>query len=156
VYVYVCVINACFLLLSVSASLSLSLSAHKFPQPPPSNRTTFHVVGKVPFRNFDLIYGPAFSDFLNQQVGSQYDPPITFTIRQAPGVEAYTLEPFVDPLGTQFTSFSSKKVQILTRDRAPVANMLDFVFTTPNMASCLEQEFAFTPGSASEYTTRLG
>jgi hypothetical protein len=152
---YVCVCDYCFL--SHSLSLALSLSAHtKFPQPPPSNRTTFHVVGKVPFRNFDLIYGPAFSDFLNQEVGSQYDPPITFTIRQAAGVEAYTLEPFSDPLSTQFTCFTSTKVQILTRDRAPVANMLDFVFTTPNMASCLEQEFAFTPGSASEYTTRLG
>ena len=46
-------------------------------------RTEFHVVGMVPFPGpvFVRKYRPALSDYLTQEVGTKFDPPIKFTIR---------------------------------------------------------------------------
>lgn len=48
-----------------------------------SNRTTFYIVGMVPFSGFESSYGPALKDYLNNEVGTKYEPRITFDIREA-------------------------------------------------------------------------
>jgi len=50
-----------------------------------SNRTTFHVVGMVPFPGFVDSYAPALQDYLEREVGTQYEPALKFTIRQDAG-----------------------------------------------------------------------
>ena len=47
-----------------------------------SNRTTFYIVGMVPFGGFVSSYGPAFKHYLDNEVGTKYEPRITFDIRQ--------------------------------------------------------------------------
>jgi len=88
-----------------------------------SNRTTFHVVGMVPFPGFVDSYAPALQDYLEREVGTQYEPALKFTIRQDAGAAAYDLAPFDDP----------------------IASARDFVFAPPNMASCFESEFFANP-----------
>ncbi len=48
----------------------------------PSNRTTFYIVGMVPFGDFVSSYGPALKHYLDNEVGAKYEPRITFDIRQ--------------------------------------------------------------------------
>jgi len=119
-----------------------------------TGRKTYHTVGMVPFpvlcalaacrralvalmrllsacppcvltRNeqgpvFVKKYRPSFVHYLNEVVGPKFDPPIDFTIRFE---EAYTIEPFDDQ----------------------TKNKIDFAFTYPNMAGCLEAEFLSSP-----------
>jgi len=47
-----------------------------------SNRTTFYIVGMVPFGGFVSSYGPALKHYLDNEVGTKYEPRITFDIRQ--------------------------------------------------------------------------
>ena len=47
-----------------------------------SNRTTFYIVGMVPFGGFVSSYGPALKHYLDNEVGIKYEPRITFDIRQ--------------------------------------------------------------------------
>jgi len=88
-----------------------------------SARTTYFVVGMVPFGDFVSTYGPALKDHLDKVVGVQFEPRVSFEIRQDRAQAAYDLSPFDDV----------------------IANKRDFVLTTPNIAACLQSEFLFKP-----------
>ena len=88
-----------------------------------STRTTYFVVGMVPFGDFVSTYGPALKDHLDKVVGVQFEPRVSFEIRQDRAQAAYDLSPFDDV----------------------IANKRDFVLTTPNIAACLQSEFLFKP-----------
>lgn len=71
-------------------------------------------------RFFVRKYRPSLVEYLNQEIGPKFDPPINFTIRFE---DAYIIEPFDEP----------------------VKNKRDFAFVYPNMGGCLEAEFLSTP-----------